>query len=272
MRGVDTSVMRIAIGIEYDGTAYNGWQRQRTGNGVQERIEKVLSEVANEAIEVTCAGRTDSGVHATGQVAHFDSRSERSDRGWLLGANSGLPEDIAVTWTRQVDDDFHARFSATSRSYRYVILNRLVRSALHRNRAWWVYQPLDLALMNDAAHALIGKHDFSAFRAAGCQASTPNREIMSIAIEREGDWLTVQLTANAFLQRMVRNITGALVAVGLGEKPPQWLAEVLESKDRKRSGIAAPPQGLTLVGAEYPEEFGLPVLWQCTINALNIPK
>lgn len=264
--------MRIAIGIEYDGTAYNGWQRQRNGNGVQERIEKALSGVANEAIEVTCAGRTDSGVHATGQVAHFDSCSDRSDRGWLLGANSSLPDDIAVTWARRVDSEFHARFSATSRSYRYVILNRPVRSALDRNRAWWVYQPLDLSLMNEAAQALEGKHDFSAFRAAGCQASTPNREIMSIAIERNGDWLTVELTANAFLQHMVRNITGTLVAVGLGEKPPKWLAEVLESKDRRSGGIAAPPHGLTLIRAEYPEEYELPVMWQCPINALNIAK
>ncbi len=270
--GVEASVMRIAIGIEYDGTAYNGWQRQRTGNGVQELIEKALSGVADEPIEVTCAGRTDSGVHATGQVAHFDSDSERSDRAWLLGANSSLPGDIAVTWARGVDEEFHARFSATSRSYRYVILNRPVRSALHRNRAWWVCQPLDVALMNEAAQALMGKHDFSAFRAAGCQASTPNREIMSVAIERDGDWLTVALTANAFLQHMVRNITGTLVAIGLGEKPPRWLAEVLEGKDLNRGGIAAPSHGLTLVGAQYPQEYGLPALWQCPINALNIPE
>ena len=264
--------MRIAIGIEYDGTAYNGWQRQRTGSGVQELIEKALSGVADESIKVTCAGRTDSGVHATGQVAHFDSHSERSDRAWLLGANSSLPDDIAVTWARHVDEEFHARFSATSRSYRYVILNRPVRSALHRNRAWWVCQPLDVALMNEAAQSLMGKHDFSAFRAAGCQASTPSREIMSIAIERDGDWLTVDLTANAFLQHMVRNITGTLVTIGLGDKPPRWLAEVLESKDRKRGGIAAPPHGLTLIGAQYPQEFELPALWQCPINALNIPE
>ena len=264
--------MRIAIGIEYDGTAYNGWQRQRTGSGVQELIEKALSGVADETIKVTCAGRTDSGVHATGQVAHFDSQNKRSDRGWLLGANSSLPDDVAVTWARHVDEGFHARFSATSRSYRYLILNRPVRSALDRNRAWWVQLPLDVSLMNAAAQALVGKHDFSAFRAAACQASTPNREIMSIAIERDGDWLTVDLTANAFLQRMVRNITGTLVTVGLGEKPPQWLAEVLESKDRKRGGVAAPPHGLTLVRAQYPEEFELPALWQCPINALNIPK
>jgi tRNA pseudouridine38-40 synthase len=247
--------MRIAIGIEYDGTAYNGWQRQRTGDGVQEHIEKALSGVANESIEVTCAGRTDTGVHASGQVAHFDTASERSDRGWLLGANSNLPDDVAVTWVRPVSDEFHARFSATSRSYRYRILNRLVRSALDRHRAWWVYQPLDAEKMNKAAQALLGKHDYSAFRSAGCQASSPNREITSIAVYRDNDWLTLEVTANAFLQHMVRNITGTLVPVGLGEQAPEWVAGVLESRDRKNGGIAAPPHGLTLVGVGYPQAW-----------------
>jgi len=257
VRGVIINVMRIALGIEYDGTSYNGWQRQRRGDGVQERVETVLSKVADEKIEVTCAGRTDSGVHATAQVVHFDSDSERSDRGWQLGANSSLPEDIAVTWAQRVDDKFHARFSATSRSYRYRILNRLVRSALDRKRAWWVYTPLDAEKMNEGAQSLLGKHDFSAFRAAGCQASTPNREITSISITRDADWLTLDVTADAFLQHMVRNLTGTLVSVGLGEKPPHWMAEVLASRDRKQGGIAAPAHGLTLVGVGYPQEFGL---------------
>jgi tRNA pseudouridine38-40 synthase len=249
--------MRIAIGIEYDGTSYNGWQRQRTGDGVQERIEKALSEVANEPIDVTCAGRTDTGVHASGQVAHFDTSSERSDRGWLLGANSSLPDDIAVTGVQRVDDDFHARFSAVSRSYRYRILNRLVRSALQRHRAWWVYQPLDASVMHAAAQFLLGRHDFSSFRAAACQASSPEREITSIVVEREGDWITLNVTANAFLQHMVRNIAGSLVKVGLGEEQPGWLESVLERRDRKQGGIAAPPHGLTLVNVGYPAKFGL---------------
>lgn len=252
-----TSQQRIAIGIEYDGTAYNGWQRQNNGDGVQERVEKALSLVANEEIAITCAGRTDTGVHASGQVAHFDTGSERSDRGWVLGANSNLPDDIAVTWARPVDDEFHARFSASSRSYRYLILNRPVRSALERHRAWWVYQPLDASLMHEASQALLGKHDFSAFRASGCQASTPNRVISSMAVVRNGEWLTLEVTANAFLQHMVRNITGSLAAVGRGEKPPQWLQEVLESRNRIEAGIAAPPHGLTLVDVGYPEKFGL---------------
>ena len=247
--------MRIALGIEYDGTAYNGWQRQRSGDGVQERVETALGKVADEVIEVTCAGRTDSGVHATAQVVHFDSNSERSDRGWLLGANSSLPGDIAVTWAQRVDDEFHARFSATSRSYRYRILNRLVRSALDRHRAWWVYTPLDAEQMHEAAQCLVGKHDFSAFRAAGCQASTPTRKITSISVTRDGDWLTLDVTANAFLQHMVRNLTGTLVSVGLGERPPPWMSDVLESMDRKQGGIAAPAHGLTLVGVGYPKKW-----------------
>jgi len=250
--------VRIALGIEYDGTAYNGWQRQRTGDGVQAHVEQALSRVADEPIEVICAGRTDTGVHATGQVVHFDTNSERSERGWLLGANTNMPDDIAVTWAQPVPDDFHARFSALSRSYRYVILNCLVRSALNRHRAWWVYQPLDSGRMHTAAQAIVGKHDFSAFRAAGCQASTPTREITSIAVFREGDKIFIDVTANAFLQHMVRNITGTLVAIGTGDEPIESMTEILASRDRKLGGVAAPPHGLTLVNVQYPDEFQLP--------------
>ncbi len=217
-----------------------------------------MAVVANEAIEVVCAGRTDTGVHASGQVVHFDTGSERSDRGWLLGANSNLPDDINVTWARRVDDAFHARFSATSRSYSYRVLNRLERSALYRNRAWWVYQPLDSDAMHEAALCLLGRHDFSAFRAAGCQASTAEREITAIAVRRDGDWITLTVTANAFLQHMVRNISGSLAAVGLGEQDVAWISKVLASGDRKAGGIAAPPHGLTLVRVGYPAEFGIP--------------
>ncbi len=244
--------MRIAIGIEYDGTAYNGWQRQKTGVGVQQRVEEALAHVANEPVEVVCAGRTDTGVHASGQVGHFDTQSVRSLRGWLLGANSKLPDDISIRWVRHVADDFHARYSALARRYRYRILNRLVRSALHRHRAWWVHQPLDADAMHSAAQALLGEHDFSAFRSAGCQAATPRRELTSIRVERDGDWLTIDVCANAFLQHMVRNITGTLVAIGAGEEPVAWAREVLESCDRKRAGVAAPPQGLMLVRVDYP--------------------
>jgi tRNA pseudouridine38-40 synthase len=247
--------MRIALGIEYDGTAYNGWQRQKTGLGVQQRVEEALKLVADHTVEVTCAGRTDTGVHASGQVIHFDTSSTRDDRGWLLGANSNLPDDISVLWARHVDDDFHARFSATGRNYRYLILNRLERSALHRHRAWWVYQPLDVERMHEAAQHLLGEHDFSAFRAAGCRANTPQRNITRISVARTGDWITLEVSANAFLQHMVRNITGTLASVGEGEQSTGWIAEVLESRDRKRGGIAAPPHGLTFMSVDYPCDY-----------------
>ena len=249
---------RIAIGIEYDGTAYNGWQRQRTGLGVQERLEQALREVADEPVEVTCAGRTDTGVHASGQVAHFDTGAERSERSWLLGANTNLPDDICVTWVKRVGDDFHARFSASARRYRYRILNRLVRSALHRRRAWWVHQDLDHRRMHDAAQALLGEHDFSAFRAAGCQASNAVREVTSVAVTRDGSWVLLDITANAFLQHMVRNIAGTLVAIGRGDEDVGWAARVLAGRDRTRAGMAAPPHGLTLVQVVYPDAFGIP--------------
>jgi tRNA pseudouridine38-40 synthase len=250
--------MRVALGIEYDGTSYNGWQRQKAGLGVQQRVEEALSVVANQPVEVICAGRTDTGVHASGQVVHFDTDSERSERGWLLGANTNLPDDVNVSWGAPVPDEFHARFSATSRRYRYLILNRLQRSALHRDRAWWVYEPLDAERMHEAAQRLLGEHDFSAFRAAGCQANTAVRTIMNISVGRDGDWITLDVTANAFLQHMVRNIMGTVATVGLGEQSIEWMSEVLDSRDRKTGGIAAPAHGLTLVGVEYPEEFGIP--------------
>lgn len=225
---------------------------------MQQRLEEALTLVANEAVEVVCAGRTDTGVHASGQVIHFDTRSERSERGWVLGVNSSLPDDINVTWARPVADEFHARFSATARSYGYCIFNRLERSALHRNRAWWVYQPLDAGAMHEAAQQLLGRHDFSAFRAAGCQASTAEREIMSIAVRREGPWLKLDIKANAFLQHMVRNLVGTLAAVGLGEQDVRWVTEVLQSRDRKAAGIAAPSHGLILVSVDYPASCGIP--------------
>ena len=225
---------------------------------MQERVERVLSQVADENIEIICAGRTDTGVHASGQVIHFDTSSERSSRGWLLGANSDLPDDINVTWAQAVSDDFHARFSATSRSYQYLILNRFERSALHRNRAWWVYDPLQIGRMQEAAEALVGEHDFSGYRAAACQASTAVREISHLSLTQRGPWISLEVTANAFLQHMVRNITGTLVKIGRGDESPEWAAEILESRDRKKGGIAAPPHGLTLVSVGYPDEFDLP--------------
>lgn len=250
--------MRIALGIEYDGTAYNGWQRQRHGVGIQTPLEEALTRVADEPVEVHCAGRTDAGVHASAQVVHFDSRAARTARNWLLGINSNLPADICALWVAFVDPDFHARYSATSRSYRYRILNRTTRSALHRHRAWWVHRPLDESRMRAGAAHLIGEHDFSAYRAAGCQAPTPHRHVNAIEVERCGEWLTVTVTANAFLQHMVRNIVGVLVTIGTGEQPADWAGEVLESRDRRQGGIAAPAHGLTLIDVAYPARFNLP--------------
>jgi tRNA pseudouridine38-40 synthase len=188
--------MRIALGLEYDGTAYNGWQRQRNGTGVQSRVEDAIAVVANQQVEVTCAGRTDAGVHAAAQVAHFDAAASRTDREWLLGLNTNLPPDINVVWAKAVTDEFHARFSATSRSYRYLILNRLARSSLYRHRAWWIHRPLNVESMREAARHLIGEHDFSAFRAAGCQASTPHREVTDIHVDRHAEWIAIIVSAN----------------------------------------------------------------------------
>jgi tRNA pseudouridine38-40 synthase len=249
---------RIALGIEYDGSAYVGWQRQKTGTGIQQCVEAAIAAVADEPVEAICAGRTDAGVHATGQVAHFDTRAERSMRGWLLGINSNLADDINVTFATHVDDEFHARFSATSRTYHYLILNRLVRSSLYRRRAWWIHEPLDAALMSVAARHLLGEHDFSAFRAAGCQASTANREITDLTVTRKDCWLLVSVTANAFLQHMVRNITGTLAAVGRGEEEADWVKDVLASRDRTAAGVAAPAHGLTFVNVRYPDAAGVP--------------
>lgn len=250
--------MRLALGIEYDGSAYCGWQRQRQGESVQGVLEGALSFVADESLKVTCAGRTDAGVHAVGQVAHFDTAAERSPRSWALGANSRLPADVAVRWVEQVDDEFHARFSAVSRSYRYLVLNRRLRSALHRERACWVHRPLDVAAMQEAADALVGEHDFSAFRAAGCQARTPVREIARLAVTRLDDWVVMDVTANAFLQHMVRNIAGLLIVVGAAEAPPALAAEVLAGRERRVAPFAAPAAGLTLMAVRYPAHFGLP--------------
>lgn len=246
------------MGIEYDGTAYNGWQRQKSGTGVQELVERALAAVADAPVDTVCAGRTDAGVHAAGQVVHFDSAASRTGRNWVLGVNSNLPPDINALWAVPVSRDFHARYSATARTYRYLILNRLTRSALYRHRAWWLHRPLDLAPMRQAAAALLGEHDFSAFRAAGCQASTPNRRVLALELERHGDWVTVTIAANAFLQHMVRNIVGLLAAIGSGEEGPAWAAQVLASRDRREGGMTAPAHGLTLIAVAYPEHFALP--------------
>jgi tRNA pseudouridine38-40 synthase len=250
--------MRFALGLEYDGGAFLGWQIQRQEPTVQGSVEKALAHVANHEIRVTCCGRTDSGVHALGQVAHFDSDADRSERSWLLGLNSHLPVGVSVLWIRPVGDEFHARFSAFSRSYRYIILNRWIRPALDAKRKSWCRKPLDAERMDNAAQFLVGEHDFTSFRASACQASHPVRNIHQIKVEREGDEIYIEVTANAFLYHMVRNIAGSLMRVGLDEASPEWIGEVLRKQDRKQAAPTASPDGLYFVSARYPENYELP--------------
>ena len=249
---------RIALGLEYDGTHFRGWQAQAHAASVQAGVEHALSFVANHPVSVTAAGRTDAGVHAAMQVVHFDTEVTRTERSWMLGANSNLPESISVLWARPVPDTFHARYSASARSYRYFILNRCTRAALARHNVSWVKEALDHERMHQAAQVLVGEHDFTSFRAAECQSRTPMRRVMAVDVSRRGEVLELAITANAFLHHMVRNIAGALIAVGQGKEPPEWVEEVLASKDRTRAGITAPAPGLYLAAVRYDASLKLP--------------
>jgi len=250
---------RFAAGLEYDGRAYSGWQSQPGLNTVQDAVQRAIARVADAPVECTCAGRTDAGVHALEQVVHFDSDAARSERAWRLGANTYLPQDVSVAWVREVPGHFHARYAALARSYRYFIFNRDSRPALAAGRATWERRPLDAGRMHAAAQALLGEHDFSAFRAIECQAKSPLRRVASIAVARQGDWVRIDITANAFLHHMVRNIAGLLLTIGHGESPPERVATVLATRDRRQNAATAPPDGLYLAAVRYPPEFGLPV-------------
>jgi tRNA pseudouridine38-40 synthase len=251
--------MRIALGIEYDGSPYHGWQAQEPGvDSVQDRVDKAVSFVADHAVRVVCAGRTDAGVHATGQVVHFDTDAVRDPRAWVQGVASRLPADITVRWAVPVADDFHARFSAFARRYRYVILNEPLRPAILATHVSWNFRPLDAARMHEAAQHLIGEHDFSSFRAAGCQSRTPMRFLSELRVSRIGNLVVIEVRANAFLHHMVRNIAGALMEVGTGRQEPAWLAGLLQARDRRLAPATAAPYGLYLVQVEYPEHFGIP--------------
>lgn len=249
---------RLAMGVEYDGSAFQGWQVQDNGPSVQAAVEAALSRVANHPVRVHCAGRTDTGVHAACQIFHFDTKAARAGSAWVLGGNTNLPQGVSFLWAKEVSEDFHARFSATGRRYRYSILNRWTRPALDRQRlAWWHY-PLDADRMAEGARFLIGEHDFTSFRAAGCQARHARREVRSIDVWRAGDRVEIEIAANAFLHHMVRNIAGTLITVGQGEREPEWVREALAARDRTVAGITAPAEGLCFLGAEYPARFGIP--------------
>ena len=250
--------MRYALGIEYDGSAFLGWQIQRQEPTVQGALERAVAAVAAHDARVICSGRTDTGVHAICQVAHFDSGARRSERSWILGLNSNLPAAASVLWIRPVDDDFHARFSAFARSYRYRILNRWVRPALEARHVSWWRRALDAERMNEAAQCLLGEHDFSSFRAKACQARHAVREIQSIAVRRAGDEVVLDVSANGFLYHMVRNIAGSLIHVGCGDAPVGWMRDTLEKRDRNQAAPTAPPEGLYFLGARYPAQYGLP--------------
>ncbi|WP_051206249.1 tRNA pseudouridine(38-40) synthase TruA [Oceanospirillum maris] len=252
---------RYAMCVEYNGADYHGWQTQESGvRSVQETLEKALSKVANEPIRVLCSGRTDTGVHASSQIVHFDSSAARSSKSWVYGCNTYLPDDVVVRWAVPVDSEFHARYSATSRRYRYVMYNHRVRPALMSDQMTWINRPLNAEKMHCAVQHLLGENDFTSFRAAGCQSNTPWRNIMSANVFRRGAFVVLEIQANAFLHHMIRNIVGALLPVGMEDKPVEWLAELLALKNRCKAGVTAPPNGLYFVEAEYPEHFNLPSL------------
>ncbi len=249
---------RIAALIEYDGTEYAGWQSQVHSSSIQDAVQAALSFVAGHPIIAICAGRTDRGVHAVGQVIHFDTSAERTPRAWVLGANTKLSSAIALQWAGEVGMGFHARHRASLRMYRYLILNRSERSALHRTRAAWMHRPLDAERMHRAAQLLVGEHDFSAFRSIECQSKTPVRRVQAIEVRREGDYVWLDITANAYLHHMVRNIVGTLVEAQADGDPGARMAQVLAARDRRLAGFTAPPEGLYLWRVIYPPTFGIP--------------
>ena len=251
--------MKYAACVEYDGSAFSGWQAQKHGvRTVQECIERALSKVADQPISIITAGRTDAKVHATHQVIHFETDVQRTEFAWCRGTNRFLEQDARLHWVHPVNDEFHARFSALTRSYRFMINNAKIPSALFRHYSTHEYLKLDPGLMLEAGKLLVGTHDFSSFRAAGCQAHSPVRTVMDFELNSNDQWIWFDVRANAFLQHMIRNIAGSLIDVGSGERDLAWMAEVLDAKDRTKAGTTAPPNGLYLTGVEYPHEHQLP--------------
>ena len=250
-------MVRIALGVEYEGSGFCGWQTQPSGCSVQDSLERALSEIGGSPIKLTAAGRTDTGVHAAGQVVHFDCVRPRPESAWVRGANALLPPRVAVQWAREVAPEFNARFSALARRYRYILLNRATRPGVAAGRVGWYHASLDLDAMQAAAAMLVGEHDFSAFRSSECQAKTPVRELYELRLSRHGDLVIFDLGANAFLHHMVRNIVGSLVYIGKGKYPAHWIADVLRSRDRKLAAPTFAADGLYLVAVDYAPHWGI---------------
>ncbi|GAA4355421.1 tRNA pseudouridine(38-40) synthase TruA [Kangiella marina] len=252
--------MKFALGIEYDGSHFFGWQRQSHAASVQQTLEAVLSKIADQNIQVNCAGRTDTGVHATGQVVSFEIDGERPLKAWTMGANTQLPNSVCVRWAQQVDSDFHARFSATARRYRYIIANTHARPGILASGLTWCRKPLDVEAMNQACQYFPGEQNFASFQAASCQSKTSFRYIEHLSVERYGDYVVIDIKANAFLHHMVRNIAGTLMEVGRGRKPVEWVKDLILAKDRTQAPATASPKGLYLVDVDYPQSYELPKL------------
>jgi tRNA pseudouridine38-40 synthase len=258
--GDDLVTGRVALCLSYNGANYHGWQAQKSGiSTVQKFLEAALSKVANHPVTVVCAGRTDASVHASYQVIHFETTVKRSKRAWVFGCNANLPDDISVSWAGEVDFEFHARFSATSRRYHYLIYNHPIRPSSFNREMTWTHYPLDEKKMHKAAQFLVGRHDFSSFRAVGCQANSPVRSLEYVNVQRFSDMIMIDIKGNAFLHHMVRNIAGVLIDIGSGKQPINWCQEVLQFKDRTKAGITASPNGLYLTHVDYPIEFGIPM-------------
>lgn len=249
---------RIALGVEYDGSSFLGWQKQAGGRTVQDALEAALQRIAGEPVRVVCAGRTDTGVHATGQVVHFDSPVVRPLSAWVRGVNTFLPASVAVQWAQPIDDAFHARFSACGRQYRYLLINRVQRGGLWHGRAGFYHHALDLNRMQQAAQHLLGEHDFSAFRAADCQAKSPVKTLRRADLRRVGELLVFDFAASAFLHHMVRNLVGSLVYIGQGKQPPEWISELLAAGDRQQAAPTFSAAGLYLVRVDYEPRWNLP--------------
>jgi len=249
--------MRVALGVEYNGSCYSGWQRQSNADSVQQRLEQAISCVADTPVQITTAGRTDTGVHATEQIVHFDCENQRELKAWVMGANTNLPNSITVLWAKNVENEFHARYSALSRRYRYILFNHKTRPALLDRLVTWEYTPLSIEKMQSAAEHLVGKHDFTSYRTVACQANSPVRTIQALTLKQRDEFIIMDVVADAFLHHMVRNIMGVLIAIGRGAREDDWSKEVLQQRDRTVGGVTAAAAGLYLVKVQYDKKFGL---------------